>query len=95
MRIAVDLVIRFATAADAEAVQRGLNARSESSQYTTYLGWIKNPRDNAQLNKACVPAAEGTMSPVRKADVKLSTGIIRIQLKLCRVDTASDLKRMR
>lgn len=65
--------------------------------------WVRVPdqylegeklKENAQLNKACPPPAKGTLSSVREAHVKLTAGIARVQVKLCRVDTTSDLKRM-
>ena len=50
-------------------------------------------RGNAQFDKACPLPAKGTLSSVREAHVKLTTSIAKIQVKLCRVDTSSDLKR--
>lgn len=91
MRIAVDLVVWSTTAAYTEAVQRGLNPGSPSVSDPNF-GTERN-RGHAQLYKTCPPPAEGTLSPIRIAHVELPSSIAGIQVKLTRVDAASDLER--
>lgn len=62
-------------------------------QISYQLSLGENPKENAQFNKACPLSPKGTLSSVREAHVELTTSIARIQVKLCRVDTSSDLKR--
>jgi hypothetical protein len=92
MRIAINLVVCGSTAAEAETVQCRLNAGMLSIQDPKAF---RRNWDNAQLNKACSPTTKRALGPIREAHVHLPASVIRVQLGLTHIETASDLEKTR